>query len=46
MSAWKAVGIPLGCGLAVISIGAFNIWLGVLAVPVMYGFSKALLSRR
>ena len=45
MSGWKAVGIPLICGLVVIAIGAFNIWLGVLALPVMYSFSKSLLSK-
>lgn len=45
MSGWKAVGIPLGCGLVVIAIGSINIWLGVFAVPVMYSFSKSLLSK-
>jgi hypothetical protein len=45
MSGWKAVGIPLLCGLITIGIGAINVWLGVLALPVMYSFAKALLSR-
>lgn len=45
MSGWKAVGIPLGCGLVCIVLGAINIWIGVLSVPVMYSFSKSLLSK-
>lgn len=45
MSGWKAVGIPVGCGLVVIALGAVNIWLGVLAMPVMYSFSKSMLEK-
>lgn len=45
MSGWKAVGIPLICALITIGIGAINVWLGVLMLPVMYSLSKTLLSR-
>ncbi len=45
MSVWKAVGIPLACALVTIGIAAVNVWLGVLILPVMYSFSRSLLSR-
>jgi hypothetical protein len=45
MPAWKAVGIPLLCGLICVGLGAINIWLGVLSLPIMYSLSKDLLSR-
>jgi hypothetical protein len=44
MSVWKAVGIPLACGLVCVILGAINIWLGILAAPIMYSLSKELLS--
>jgi hypothetical protein len=40
MSGWKAVGVPLICGLITVGLGAINIWLGVLALPIMYSISK------
>jgi hypothetical protein len=45
MSGWRAVGIPLICGLITIGIGALNVWLGVLFVPIMYSFAKSLLEK-
>jgi hypothetical protein len=44
MSGWKAVGIPLICGLICVGLGAINIWLGILATPIMYSLSKDLLT--
>jgi hypothetical protein len=44
MSGWKSVGIPLICGGITIGLGCINIWLGVLALPIMYSLSKDLTS--
>lgn len=38
----KNVAIWLTCGLIEIAIGALNIWLGVLCLPVMYGIAQSL----
>jgi hypothetical protein len=43
-SIWRAVGIPLICGLITVGIGAINIWLGILCLPITYSISKELLS--
>lgn len=45
MSFWRAILVPLICGLITVVIGAVNIWLGVLALPIMFGISKSLLSK-
>jgi hypothetical protein len=46
MSLWRAIGVPLICGLITVGIGAINIWAGVLALPIMYGLAEVLLSKK
>lgn len=43
MSLWRVLAITGICGGAAVSIGAVNIWLGILAAPILYGISSALL---
>ncbi len=38
----KQVAITLICGFICVGIGAFNIWLGVLALPILYSFAQSL----
>lgn len=38
----KNVAIVLLCGLICVAIGAVNIWLGVLALPILYSFADSL----
>lgn len=34
--------VVLLCGLACVAIGAINIWLGVLSLPILYSFADSL----
>jgi hypothetical protein len=34
--------IVLVCGAIAVGIGAINIWLGILCLPILYAFSKSL----
>ncbi len=34
--------VVLLCGLVCVGIGAINIWLGVLALPILYSFADSL----
>jgi hypothetical protein len=38
----KKAAITLVCGLICVGIGAFNIWLGVLSLPILFSLSKSL----
>jgi hypothetical protein len=40
----KIIGIVGTCAAITVAIGAFNIWLGILALPIMYSVSESLLS--
>lgn len=42
MASLKAVLIPLVCGLVCVGLGAINLWLGILSLPIMYSLSKDL----
>lgn len=37
----KNAAIWLICGLITVAIGAANIWLGILATPIMYGIAQS-----
>jgi hypothetical protein len=38
----KKAAITLVCGLICVGIGAVNIWLGILALPILLEFSRSL----
>jgi len=38
----KAAATTLVCGLVCVGLGAINIWLGVLSLPVMLGLAASL----
>lgn len=40
----KKAAITLVCGLICVGIGAINIWLGILALPIMVAFAESLRS--
>ena len=40
----KAIAISGGCGLLAVAIGAFNLWVGILSVPILYGIAESFLS--
>jgi hypothetical protein len=40
----KKAAITLVCGLVCVGLGAINLWLGILAVPIMLGLANSLRS--
>lgn len=38
----KAAAITLVCGLVCVGLGAINLWLGILAVPIFLGLAQSL----
>lgn len=38
----KRASIWLVCGLITVAIGVANIWVGILAVPIMYSVAQSL----
>jgi hypothetical protein len=38
----KAAAITLVCGLVCVGLGAINLWLGILSLPVMLGLASSL----
>jgi hypothetical protein len=41
---FRAAVVICTCALVTVGLGYVNIWLGVLALPIMYGLSQDLLS--
>jgi len=39
----RVIGICGACGLVAVGLGALNIWLGILSVPILYGVAESLL---
>lgn len=40
----KIIGVVGTCAAITVAIGAVNIWLGILVLPIMYGISESFLS--
>ena len=40
----KVVGVVGTCGAIAVGLGAINIWLGILSLPILYDVSESLLS--
>lgn len=40
----KKAAITLVCGLICVGIGVINLWLGILALPIMMGLASSLRS--
>jgi hypothetical protein len=41
---FKVVAICGGCASLAVLLGAVNIWLGILSVPILYDVAESLLS--
>ena len=39
----RVMGVCGGCGLVAVALGAINIWLGILALPILYGIAESVL---
>lgn len=44
MSLLKVITVTVCCGGATVLIGIANIWLGILAAPILYSLAGSLLS--
>lgn len=42
---FKVIAVCGGCGLLAVALGAVNIWLGILSVPILYDVAESLLSK-
>ena len=40
----KVIAVVGGCGALAVILGAFNIWLGILSVPILYDVAESLLT--
>lgn len=40
----KVIAVCGGCGLLAVGLGAINIWLGILSLPILYEVAESLLS--
>ena len=40
----KVIAVCGGCAALAVVIGAINIWLGILSVPILYDVAESLLS--
>ena len=40
----KVIAVCGACGALAVLLGAFNIWLGILSVPILYDVAESLLA--
>lgn len=40
----KSILVPVVCGAITVALGMVNIWLGIIALPIMYEVAESLLA--
>ena len=41
---FRVIAVCGGCALLAVGLGAINIWLGILSLPILYDFAESLLN--